>query len=541
MKKPDRSRDTIRNRPADFGHVPTTIQGRVKEMLDARMYSDGTKAVRLIQTHTSWVFLTGTHAYKVKKPVNFGFLDYTTLAARKFFCAEEFRLNQCLSPDIYIAVMPIVERRGKLYLGGPGKVIDYCLAMKELPQEWIMTEQLKHDRVKYEHMDAIAEAISRFHARAERGREVAQYGSSEIVRLNWDENFSQTLEFRGKTITFRQFEETKAAIDRFIDVNRGLFRRRREGGFVRRCHGDLHSRNVFVDGGVHIFDCIEFNPRFSCSDVASEIAFMVMDLEYAGRKDLASFFVERYLVFTKDSGLLRLLDFYKCYRAYVRGKVTSFNLNDPGMSPADKEAARRTARKYFGLSHRYARRLLAKPRLVVTMGLPGVGKTYVARKLAERIDAFHLLSDSIRRQLLGIPISSRRYEGYDRNIYRGNIGKKTYDEMLRRAAMFLSSGHSVVMDATFLHPDSRKRVEAVAARAKVPFLFVYAECPERIVKSRLRHREIESSFSDADLEVYRSMKSRFKPPRVTRHLIRVDTTNPLSVTLAKIERALLHS
>jgi uncharacterized protein len=516
-----------------------SIQGRVVEMLEPRLYGKGVKSVRMIQTHTSWVFLTGSHAYKVKKPVNFGFLDYTALSARRFFCNEEFRLNQLLSPDIYIKVLPITEVSGRLQLGGRGPVVDYCLAMKELPQKWIMTEQLKHDGVTFEHIDQIARSIAEFHAHAERGREVAQYGSTEIIRLNWDENFAQTMEFQGKTITHRQFDETKGAVERFIAENRGLFQRRRANGFVRRCHGDLHSRNIFVDSGVHIFDCIEFNPRFSCSDVASEIAFMAMDLDYWGRKDLASFFVERYVVHTGDAGLLRLLNFYKCYRAYVRGKVTSFVLNDPGVGAADKAKARQTAKKYFELSHRYALNLHVRPKLVVMMGLPGVGKTYVARRLAERIDAFHFLSDSIRKQLLGIPVGRRQTEGYGKGIYKGSIGKKTYDELLWRAQVFLSAGFNVIADATFISEDTRESARAAAAKVGAPVLFVFADCPERTVRSRLRGRSTEYSFSDATLDVYRAMKGRFKPPRASREVVRIDTSQPLKRSLAKIERALL--
>ena len=567
--------------PGPLESLAPSIQGRVAEMMNPRLYGSGVKQVRMLQTHTSWVFLTGQHAYKVKKPVNFGFLDYTALSARRFFCSEEFRLNQLLSPDIYIKVLPITESKGRLKLGGRGRVIDYCLEMKELPQEWIMTEQLKHDRVTFEHVDQIARSIAGFHARAERGREVAQYGSTEIIRLNWDENFAQTMEFRGKTITHREFDETKAAVERFISANRGMFQRRRAAGFVRRCHGDLHSKNIFIMGegsrgrgfedssvwtlesctpgilessSVRIFDCIEFNPRFSCSDVASEIAFMVMDLDYSGRKDLANFFVERYVAHTGDAGLLRLLNFYKCYRAYVRGKVTSFVLNDPGVGAADKAKARKTARSYFKLSHRYALNLSAKPRLVVMMGLPGVGKTFVARRLAERFDAFHLLSDSIRKQLLGIPVGQRQSDGYGKGIYKGNLGKKTYDEMTRRARVFLSVGFSVIMDATFMHEDARSRARSVAAKVGAPVLFVFADCPERVVNSRLRRRASEYSFSDANLDVYRAMKSRFFKPHASSFklqtrksclrrgacgFVEIDTSKPLKRSLAKIERALL--
>jgi hypothetical protein len=564
-----------------------SIQGRIAEMMKPGFYGEGVKRVRMIQTHTSWVFLTGTHAYKVKKPVNFGFLDYTTLSARRFFCKEELRLNQLLSPDIYIRVLPITLSGGRLVLGGPGQVIDYCLEMKELPQEWIMTEQLKTGNVTYEHVDSLARSIADFHAKAEQGRDVTQYGSTKTIRFNWEENFAQTVEFIGKTITRREFDETKAVVERFVDDNRGLFQGRCRDGYVRRCHGDLHSGNIFVleqgsrsqrftgwpqrplsdsagqnprtpvsqnPGSVRIFDCIEFNPRFSCSDVASEIAFMAMDLDYWGHKDLADFFVERYMAYTGDTGLPRLLNFYRCYRAYVRGKVTSFVLNDPGVKPADKAKAANTAKKYFKLSHHYASGISAKPRLVVMMGLPGVGKTYVARRLAERIGAFHLLSDSVRKQLLGLPVGQRQIEDYGSGIYRGNISEKTYAELLRRARVFLSSGFSVIADATFLGEDSRKRAREVAKRAGVPVLFVFADCRERIVRSRLHRRAGEYSFSDATFDVYRAMKSRYFRPQTSsfkrqtresclRHgaggFVEIDTSHPLGRSLAKIEHALL--
>jgi aminoglycoside phosphotransferase family enzyme/predicted kinase len=546
------------------GPPSSSMQDRVAEMMDPRLYGAGVKRVRMIQTHTSWVFLTGTRAYKVKKPVNFGFLDYTLLSARRFFCKEEFRLNQILSPDIYIEVLPITETRGRLKLGGRGNVIDYCLAMKELPQDRIMTEQLKKGLVTFEHIDQIAKSIAGFHAQADRGPDVAQYGSTKTIRFNWDENFAQTEAFRGKTITQLAFGETKAAVERFIADKQALFRRRRAAGFVRRCHGDLHSKNIFVlpshrsdksDGSdIRIFDCIEFNPRFSCSDVASEIAFMAMDLDYWGRKDLADFFVERYVVHTGDGGLLRLLNFYKCYRAYVRGKVTSFVLNDPGVGPTDKAEAKRTACEYFELSRRYACSLATRPKLVVMMGLPGVGKTYVAQRLAERTGAFHFLSDSVRKQLLGIPVGERQLADYGKGIYGGDIGRRTYDELLRRSRVYLSAGLSVIADATFLSEDSQERAGDTAARSHVPVLFVFVDCPERVVRSRLRRRAGEYSFSDATLEVYRAMKSRYFPPQAPSFKLRtrksclrygvcgfveVDTSQPLKRSLAKIERALL--
>lgn len=536
----------MRKKPDTTDITDPTIVGRTQDMLRPGLYGRGVKRVRLIQTHTSWVFLTGEYCYKVKKPVNFGFLDYTTLSARRFFCNEEFRLNRQLSPDIYLEVLPITAGRTGLELGGRGRVIDYCIKMRELPQDRIMTEQLKRGGLTFAHVDTIAREVAEFHRNAERGPQVAQYGSSEIVKLNWDENFAQTMEFRGRTITYPQFDTIKREVERFIRDKRHLFRHRREAGYVRKCHGDLHSKNIFIlesDGSnrseVRIFDCIEFNPRFSCSDVAAEVAFMVMDLDYHSRHELANFFVERYVEYANDPGLLRLLDFYLCYRAYVRGKVTSFNLSDPGISASAKREARETARRYFQLSECYARKLAAPAWLCGMVGLPGTGKTYIARRLAARLNAFHLLSDSIRKQLVGIPVGTPVRPGTDQGIYRREVSRKTYAELLRRARMLLTAGQSVIVDATFLYDDARQEVRELARKAGVKLLFVFADCPEKTVAARMRRREHGQSLSDADLGVYRRMKARFTPPRTGRELIRIDTRCPVNRSLAKIERALL--
>lgn len=531
----DRWLSIFQNVKADGIGPDPTIQSRIEAMLDPRLYGRGVKRVRLIQTHTSWVFIAGGYAYKVKKPVNFGFLDYSTLSARKFFCYEELRLNSLITPDLYIEVLPINEHRGRLRFGGKGRVIDYCVKMRALPQGAIMTEQLKKGRVGFELIDEIARIVARFHERAERGAQISRYGTSEIIRLNWDENFAQTIGFIGKTVSARCFQEIKSIVERFINQNRERFRKRREEGFVRRCHGDLHSHNIFLYDRVYIFDCIEFNPRFSCSDVASEIAFMAMDLDFYHRHDLANFFVERYFTLTGDAGMLGLLNFYQCYRAYVRAKVTSFQLNDPGISQAKKAIAVKTARRYFNLALRYARLLESNPFLVVVLGLPGTGKTYLARHLAERYLAMHLLSDSIRKQLCGIPLSGHRFDGYGRGIYSPDISEKTYEELFRRAEAFLVGGRSVVLDATFLKPENRERCRQLAQRLNVRLLFVYVDCPEKTVISRMRRRASAGSFSDANFEIYRIMKERFVVPKEAADLIRIDSRQPVTKSLKQIE------
>ncbi len=514
----------------------------LKALLKPITFGRDVKDVRLIQTHTSWVFLTGKFAYKIKKSVFFGFLDYTTLDARKFFCDEELRLNRRLSPEIYLEVVPITElppssgyKPGRIGLGGKGKIIDYAVKMKELPQEKLMTELLKQNKISYATIDEIARIVADFHQSAQTDININQFGSIETVKFNWDENFAQTEEFIGRTISRPTFRLIKKTIYKFMLDNFDIFAKRINEGKIKQCHGDLHSKNIFIADKVYIFDGIEFNQRFSCCDTASEIAFFVMDLDFYKKHDLANFFIDRYLQYTKDYDLLRVLDFYKCYRAYVRGKVTSFNLNDKGIAAKDKRIAAKTARHYFKLAANYAKNLSALPNLIVMIGLPGVGKTHFARLLAQRINAYHLRSDIIRKELMKIPLSEHHNTGYGKGIYTGNISAQTYDEMYNRARIYLSQGKSCILDATFSLINGRKVAARIAKEFQAKFLMVYCHCPDKIVFKRMAKREKEFDFSDANPKVYKAMKKNFDQVPRSKDVIRVDTSKPLKPFLKKIE------
>lgn len=514
----------------------------LKALLKPSTYGTEVKDVRLIQTHTSRVFLTGEFAYKIKKPVFFGFLDYTTLDARKFFCEEELRLNRRLSPEIYLEVVPITElhsssghKPARIGLGGEGKIIEYAVKMKELPQEKLMTELLKQDKISYAMIDEIARIVADFHQSAQTDNNVNQFGSGETVKFNWDENFAQTEEFIGRTVSRPTFKLAKKTIYKFMLDNFDLFSKRISEGKIKQCHGDLHSKNIFVADKVHIFDGIEFNQRFSCCDTASEIAFFVMDLDYYEKHDLANFFIDRYLQYTKDYDLLQVLDFYKCYRAYVRGKVTSFNLNDKGIEAKDKKIAAKTARHYFKLAVNYAKNLFSSPSLIVMIGLPGVGKTHFACQLAQRINAYHLRSDIIRKELMNISLSEHHNTGYGKGIYTGNISARTYDEMYNRARIYLAQGKNCILDATFSLVRGRKAAAKVAKEFKVQFLMVYCHSPDKIVFKRMAKRERKFDFSDANPKVYKAMKKNFDPVPRTKDVIRVDTSKPLKPFLKRIE------
>lgn len=328
----------------------------VESLMNPSVYDEKISSVKLLQTHISWIFLTGRFAYKVKKPVNFEFLDFSTLKRRRFFCEEELRVNRRLCPDLYIGVVPIRKKGDEIKINGPGKVVEYAVKMRELPQDRMMDRLLQRNEITEEIIDKIAGILAEFHQKADTGRGINQYGSIKMIKANWDQNFEQTKELRGNVIESEMFDEIRERINGFMENNHQLFEDRIKNRRIRECHGDVHSGNIFVvDNRVYIFDAIEFNKAFSCSDVAAEIAFLAMDLDFHGRRDFSEFFVGRYIEYSGDRELKNLLEFYKCYRAYVRGKVISFRLMDKNITPEEKLETKELCKKYFDLAYEYAK------------------------------------------------------------------------------------------------------------------------------------------------------------------------------------------
>lgn len=313
-----------------------------KALLNPQTYPFQTKKIDLIQTHISWVFLTEKYAFKVKKPVNFGFLDFSTIEKRKYYCQRELKLNQRLCPEIYLKVLPITKS-DRIIVGGKGKIIDWALMMKKFPQEKILSESLKKKNLSQSSLKKLAEILSSFHKKAKTNN---KYGKIKTIKFNWRESFEQTKSYQEKTISKRYFDLIKKRIEIFIAKNEKLFQKRIAQNKIKWCHGDLHSGNILIDKDkIHVFDCIEFNKRFAIQDTASDIAFLIMDLEFHEKKEEANLFLKYYLRESKDKGMLKLLGFYKCYRAFVRGKISSFQ---------DK---REDAKKYFNLAFNYSQNL----------------------------------------------------------------------------------------------------------------------------------------------------------------------------------------
>jgi len=328
----------------------------VEAMKDPKTYDEKVERIKTVQTYHSYIFLTGKYAYKIKKPVKYPYFDFTTLQKRKETLEKEVELNKRISEGIYLGVLPIKDFDGRIKIGGEGKIIEYVLKMREIPQETIMARLLEENKVDKKVIEELAKIIADFHSKAKTDEKIEKFGSLETIQFNWKENFEQTEVFKNRTITEEQFNFIKEKISFFIKENKDLFEKRIHDKKIRDCHGDLYSDSIFISDRIYIFDAVEFNDRFRFSDVASDIAFLAMDLDVKGKPELSEHLTQKYIDFTKDFELKRLLSFYKCYRAYVRGKVNSFKLNE--VAPEEeKEKSKGLARKYFELSYKYASEL----------------------------------------------------------------------------------------------------------------------------------------------------------------------------------------
>ncbi|MBA7507552.1 hypothetical protein ES706_06271 [subsurface metagenome] len=333
------------------------LQYKIEDLLKPEVYPHKPQKIELIQTQMSLIFLTGDYVYKVKKPVNLGYLDYTTLEKRRFFCHQELELNRRLCPDVYLAVVPITESYQlsavSYQFEGEGKVIEYAVKMKQLPQERMMDVLLPRGKVTKEMIAKVAEKLARFHQKAETNSKIAAFGKLDTIRRNCAENFLQTEKYIGVSIPPVRYDLIKSYTANFINRNGSLFDKRVSKGKIRDCHGDLHAAHICFTDDICIYDCIEFNDRFRYSDVASEVAFLAMDLDRYQRADLSRHFVNSYVELGHDADLLSLLNFYKCYRAYVRGKVESFKLDDPYIAEKEKAKVLAVAQRYFELAESY--------------------------------------------------------------------------------------------------------------------------------------------------------------------------------------------
>ncbi len=506
----------------------------VQALLASEAYPHHPSEIELVQTQMSFIFLTGDYVYKVKKAVNLGYLDYTTLERRKYFCHQEVILNRRLCPDVYLDVVAISRENGKFFIEGRGKAIEYAVKMRQLPQQRMMDNLLRDNQVTKEMIATVAQRVEEFHRKAETNKEISSFGDLSIVVTNTEENFTQTEKYIGVSIPGEKYDAIKSYTQDFINNNVSLFGQRIKKGKIRDCHGDLHAAHVCFTDGICIFDCIEFNDRFRYGDVASDIAFLAMDLDYHGRPDLSQHFVKSYEKFSGDRETGQLINFYKCYRAYVRGKVENFKLDDPHIPKEEKEEALSKATKCFDLAYSYIKG--KKPTLFITTGLIGSGKTALAQTLSRRMALAVISSDDVRKGLANIPSSEHRFEEFDSGIYAPAFSRKTYDEMLHQAKQILKAGQSVIIDASFRKATERNKAMKLAQEMGNDFKAIECVCDEETIKKRLSHRFEAESISDGRLEIFPQMKEDFEPVSEVapeNHIV-IDCSKPVEETVKEL-------
>jgi len=461
----------------------------VQSLATPACYPHPAAAVSLVETHISFVLLAGEFAYKIKKAVDLDFLDFSTLARRRFFCEEELRLNRRLAPRLYLDVVAIGGSPQSPQLGGDGPAIDYAVKMARFPQECLAERVLARGELQAAAIDALAVAVATFHDGIARAGTDDAYGSAAAIAAPAEQNFAQIRALLGagedaaglSAVAARTLAEQARLAERF--------EARRGGGFVRECHGDLHLGNIVLYGNAPcIFDCIEFNPNLRWIDVMNEAAFLVMDLEVRGRADLASRFLNGYLEAGGDYAGLPLLAWYKAYRAMVRAKVARIRAAQGGLAAAERAAALADYRRYLD----YASLAMAPPSrrgLLLTHGFSGSGKSHFARMLVEHLGAVRIRSDVERKRLHGLGALMRSGSGLETGIYAQQATEETYGRMESLARSVAQAGMTVIVDATFLKRRQRDRFRAAAQALDLPFAILDCRAPEALLRERLARRQ----------------------------------------------------
>ena len=484
----------------EAGHArPDADTELIQALQDPACYGHPCGDVEVLETHLSWVLLTGAFAYKIKKPVNLGFVDFTTLDRRRHFCEEELRLNRRLAPQIYLDVVAITGHPDAPRVGGAGPAIEYAVRMVQFPQEQLAARQLAEGRLEDRHLDTLAHNIAAFHDHIPWAGAAMGHGDPERVHTPVRQNFAQLLDLLGTGSDRRRVEALARWSETRFAAARDLLQRRQETGHVRECHGDLHLGNMaLLDGRLVMFDCIEFNPALRWMDTASEVAFVVMDLLYRGSAHFAHRFLNAYLEIKGDYESLQILDYYLVYRAVVRAKVAAIRARQSAHDAAASAAALDEARAYLKLAASLTRP--RHPALLITHGLSGSGKTMHSQALVEGLGMIRLRSDVERKRLFGLAPSARTAAG--QGIYSPEATARTYEVLEERAAAIVQAGYGAMVDATFLRQSQRARFADLACRLGCPFVIMAFEARLETLRRRVASRaESNADVSEATLDV----------------------------------------
>jgi aminoglycoside phosphotransferase family enzyme/predicted kinase len=490
-------------------------------------YPHPVRQVTQAETHISKVFLTGDHVYKIKKAVDLGFLDFSSLAKRRRYCKLEVTLNRRLTHQVYLGVIPITCADDRFYLSGPGREVEFAVCMRQLPEDRSLAALIEQDRITVEQIEALTLILTDFYLRQGRVSRERAAASWENVRTACEENFNKTKWAEGNLLDAQLYRTVRTATRSFLTRRKPLFANRSEGGKIYDGHGDLRSSHIYYTGRnrIQVIDCIEFNPRLRHIDIASDLAFLAMDLDFRGAPELGATLLEGYVRKTGDGQAYALMPFYKCYRAMVRCKVNCIRMQEKDRPDNDRIALQRRASRYLAFAHRYAENL-ARPTVWVLGGLPGTGKSSIARILSKQLMIATLRSDAIRKQLFGKTQKARTETCLEHDIYSPAAHGLTYDELLRQARNALHQTKSIILDATFSHPNYRRQVLQLANAFQARAVLVECTAPDNVLKARLAQREGRPSVSDARRHHFEMLKRRYVPMDEVDPALRlqVDTT-----------------
>jgi aminoglycoside phosphotransferase family enzyme/predicted kinase len=504
----------------------------LETMMQADFYPHPVEAIEVRETHISTVFLTGPFVYKIKKPVDLGFLDFTSLEKRQQYCLQEIALNRRLSHGVYIDAVPITCHDGDYALNGSGETVEFAVKMHQLADTDSMQQRLKRDTLDHKDIESLTRLLVGFFA------QTATLNDVDLSAIPaWQANFQRTEPFAGVWIDRRQFEFVRSAAGSFYRRHHSLFLRRRAEGKIKDGHGDLRTDHIyFTTAGIQIIDCIEFNDTLRALDVINDLAFLVMDLAYNHFPETARMLIRSYVEQTDDLGALPLLPFFCCYRAMVRCKVSCFRLRELGDRGAAHDLQKAAADRYLAMAHGYAA-AFSRPTLWVVCGLPASGKSTIARALAAVLDVNVVRSDVIRKALFtdGSCGPSKPQAG-GQEMYSALASQATYERMFALAQEDLKKGKSVVIDATFSRRARRNQALRLAADRQATPVFIECRAAEATLAVRLLKRETEPSVSDARLIHLAAFKKRYQPlvPAGNEMYIPVDTENPPAVCLRHI-------
>lgn len=480
---------------------------RIDSLRNPELYSPRPDEVRIMETHMSWILLADPYAYKIKKPLDLGFADFTTLAQRRHFCEEELRLNRPLAPQLYLDVVPVTGSRDAPALGGPGPAIEYAVKMRQFPQSQLFKKLLDDGRLSAEAVDQLARTTAAFHRTAARAGADGHFGTPEAIRMPVEANFRElaNLVDDGEQRSALQSAEEWARAE--FAARRADFLARRQSGLVRECHGDMHLGNIILlDGQAVLFDRIEFNEDFRWIDVMSDLAFALMDLEYRGRRDLAFRLLNAYLEETDDYAGLAVLPYYRAYRAAVRAKVAAIRAQQEA-DAGERQRTQKGVSDYLQLAADGSQR--RRPLLAITHGLAGSGKTSGTQALVEKRGAIRVRSDIERKRLAGLETHDRSGSPLGQKLYTEEITRQTYASLAERAEAVIRAGMPAIVDASFLRRRDRDTFRRLAQRLGVPLAILHFHADDATLRRRLAARRGDAS--EAGLAVLDHQRATQEP------------------------------